>query len=1503
MNPYSSIDPRDIQRDACGVGFICRLDSSPKHDIVRDGLKMLNRMDHRGGPGAEPLSNDGAGIMLDIPHELLFQEKFETKLPDKNTYAVAMVFLPKNIDKQNKILVTIKSTLKKYSLNYIGMRRVPVKVEFIGKTATKNLPDICQIIVTGNKDIDQQVFYCQKKLEEIIYNDWKYTRNDFYICSFSTKIIIYKGLIKSGLLDKFYPDLDDSLTKSRFSMVHQRFSTNTLPQWNLAQPFRVICHNGEINTLRGNINWMQARKPLMKPRTHQKEFSTISEIFLPQGSDSAIFDNVAEAVFRGGRGLEETISMMIPEPVEHNKQLNPELKSYYEYSSFLMEPWEGPAFIGFCDGNIIGAKLDRNGLRPAKYIRTSDGKIILASESGLLDIDDNLIVEKGRLGPGQMISVDLNNGIVFDDEIIKKRLSSKLPCTRWLKSSRLFLSDLKVTEENPFLENKIISTNSFLQYFGYTDEELKFIINPIFENGTDPVGSMGNDSPLAPLAKNHQNLFNFFKQLFAQVTNPPIDSIREKIVTSLRTFIGSSSNIFEDSDKQCQQISLSSPVLSNSDFNSILNLNNKSFHSEILDTTIESSERFESKLQNLVLKAKNSIDSGTNILIFSDRNWGEDRIAIPSLLIISTLHHELIQGGYRAKCSLIMDSYEPREVHHFAALLGYGCDGIYPRGIEKILSSIKTENRDKFEKNFKKAINSGLLKTMSKMGISSLQSYKGAQIFEAVGLSKELVDRYFLGTTTRVCGWKLKDLESYYKGFHNKVFFGNSRDLNQEGNYHWRKNGERKIHSPEMIATLQKSVILNSYGQFKKYCEKLDDQHSGNHLSLRGLLSINTKNSNKVPLSEVESSNEIVKRFATGAMSLGSISKEAHETIAIAMNRIGAKSNSGEGGEDSERNKLETNGDSKKSAVKQVASGRFGVTSYYLSNASDIQIKLAQGAKPGEGGQLPGFKVDKYIAKIRHSNEGVTLISPPPHHDIYSIEDLAQLIYDLKNSNPHARIGVKLVSSAGVGTIASGVAKAKSDVILISGSSGGTGASPISSIKHSGLPWELGLADAHKSLIQNNLRDRLTLQVDGGLRTPKDIAVAAMLGAEEWGVGTGALVTIGCIMMRKCHLNSCPVGIATQDPELREKFAGKPEHLIRYMLFLADGLREIMAELGIKKVDDLVGRSDFLYQNSFPNKLDLSSILDFKSHNNSSNCYKTKNQDHELEKTIDTRELIPLFKSSLDLLEPKFYYFGKMNNIDRSIGTNLSYEISKKYGEKGLLENSIQLKFTGTAGHSFMAFGAKGIQAIVDGEVNDYFAKGLSGATVAVKPTSGSIFIPEENIICGNVALFGATSGEVFLRGLVGERFAVRNSGANAVCEGLGDHGCEYMTGGTVLVLGNIGKNFGAGMSGGQAFVYNKESSWINNINFKMVNYEERLSDEDHKKIYNLLVKHFDLTESAKALQILDLFELEKQYFKKILPKSENSVFEIAKKSHLPNIGGKEIDFNESSMNKEVNNG
>jgi glutamate synthase (ferredoxin) len=1479
------------EHDACGVGFVVNMHGKKSRQIIRQGLEILVNLTHRGACGCDPLTGDGAGILIQIP-DTFFRAQAEPlgiKLPPPCDYAVGNIFFPPKDDERLTYEALLERICAEEGQKFLGWRDVPTDNADIGRTARDVEPRIRQAIIargdaTPRDMFEWKLYVIRKRVGVEAAGTDLSQKGCFYINTLSSRVICYKGLLLADQVERYYKDLADERMESALALVHQRYSTNTFPTWDLAHPFRFIAHNGEINTLRGNVNWMRARESMLASEKYGEDLKKIVPICTPNGSDSKIFDNALELLLMGGRSLAQAMSMLIPEPWAGHESMPDDLKAYYEYQACLMEPWDGPASIAFTDGISIGACLDRNGLRPSRYWEMKDGLVIMASEAGVLDVPQSEVKSKGRLRPGRMFLVDTSQGRIIGDNEIKRGLASRNPYRQWLNENQVKLHELPdVAEGNGYKSNGHPDEPllKLQRTFGYTLEDLRIIMAPMAYDGQEPVGSMGNDTPLAVLSDRPQLLFNYFKQLFAQVTNPPLDAIREEIITSMITTIGSEGNLMVETPQQCRLLRLDNPVIDNHELAKIKALQSERLESRTLSTLFPrggGGEGLRRRLQEMREETTRAIQEGITILILSDRGVNHEMVPIPSLLATSNVHNHLVREGTRTRCGLVVETGEAREVQHFALLTGYGAGAVNPYLAFTTLDQMYAENyfpasfdKKKLHKNYLKAACKGLLKVMSKMGISTQQSYRGAQIFEAVGLNHAFVEEYFRYTPSRISGIGLEEIaeESIRRHEHAypRVELPQVLDLDVGGQYQWRRKGEAHVLSPDVVAKLQHATKINSREEFTKFCELIDRQQT-QLLTLRGLLQF--KPGTPIPLDEVEGAKEIVKRFATGAMSYGSISKEAHETLAIAMNRIGGKSNTGEGGEDPARYALDENGDSRSSAIKQVASGRFGVTSEYLTSAKELQIKMAQGAKPGEGGQLPGHKVDREIARIRHSTPGVGLISPPPHHDIYSIEDLAQLIHDLKNSNRDARISVKLVAEVGVGTVAAGVSKGKSDVVLISGHDGGTGASPQTSIKHAGLPWELGLAETHQVLVMNDLRGRIIVQTDGMIRTPKDVVIATMLGAEEWGVATGALVTLGCIMMRKCHLNTCPVGIATQDPELRKKFAGKPEYVVNFFFMLAEGVRELMAQLGFHTINEMVGRVDMLDTRKAINHwkakgLDFSSILHKPNVPAFVKTYCCEPQDHGLQKSLDVTMLLDLCKPALEHQRPVTVNMPIVNR-NRTVGTILSSEVTKRYGGTGFArDNTIELNFKGSAGQSLFAFGVYGITVRVEGDANDYCGKGLSGGRIILYPPREATFVPEENIIVGNVALYGATSGEFFARGIAGERFCVRNSGALAVVEGVGDHGCEYMTGGRAIILGQTGRNFAAGMSGGIAYVLDENGTFPRLVNMEMVEIEP-LTDEDLDYIQLMVAKHVDYTQSAVGRHVLENWDELSQKFVKIMP-------------------------------------
>lgn len=1470
----------EFEHENCGAGFICNLNGEKNNQIIHDALEILVKLEHRGGVSSDGKTGDGAGLLIDIPHDY-FKRVCEFTIPEQRKYAVGMVFLPKIKNQYNFCKKEFEKEITDQGLTILGWRTVPVDSSNLGEIALASEPNIEQVFI-GQGDLEENIFkaklYAARKItEHTIRNSKTSQGNYFYVASLSNTTLIYKGIIMPEDIGPYYTDLQQPDLVTRLALVHQRFSTNTMPTWELAQPFRFLCQNGEINTLRGNVSRMRVREEIMKSDIFGDQFEKLFPIILPNKSDSASMDMSVELLTLTGRSLPEVMMMTIPEAWEKHATMSEERKAFYEYNSCIMEPWDGPASVPFTDGDYIGALLDRNGLRPSRYTVTKSGKLIMSSEVGVVNIDPEDIESHGRLEPGKMFLVDMNNGRIIDDEEIKNKIVTERPYKKWLKENNMQLKDVPNTNEVCPIETLDLKTRQRL--YNYTIEDIQEVIVPMAQAGKEALGSMGIDTPLAVLSDNPQLISNYFKQLFAQVTNPPLDGIREEVVTDISLALGHDKNIFDITPEQCHKLRIQNPVISNNDLEKIRNINVEGFKAdtiEMLYTKDQGMNGLEDALDDIIIKITKSLEKGTNIIILSDRGAKEGLAPIPALLACSFVHHQMNRLRKRSYFDIVIESAEPREPHHFATLFGYGASAINPYMVNEIIREQVKEGFIKLDEqkavdNFNKAIGKGILKVMNKIGISTLHSYRGSQIFEIVGFNSNFVNKYFPYTASRIEGIGLyeieKEITKRYKYAYPDTYIDKRLGLNIGGEYRWRRNGERHLFNPTTVAKLQQAVRLNDQKSYDTYKNAINEQ-SKNLLTIRGLFEFN--NLDPIPLDEVEPWTDIVKRFKTGAMSYGSISREAHENLAIAMNRLGGKSNSGEGGEDRRRFQPDANGDNRNSAIKQVASGRFGVTSHYLSSAKEIQIKMAQGAKPGEGGQLPGHKVLPWIAEARNSTPFVGLVSPPPHHDIYSIEDLAQLIYDLKNANREARINVKLVSEVGVGTIAAGVSKAKADVVLISGYDGGTGASPLTSLKHAGLPWELGLAEAQQTLVLNNLRSRIVVECDGQLKTGRDVAIAALLGAEEFGFATAPLVASGCIMMRKCHLNTCPVGIATQDKDLRKNFKGTPEHVINFFYYVANELREIMADLGFRTVDEMIGQTQKIDTNKAikhykAKGLDLSAILYQPAEYNNSTLKNTEKQDHNLENVMDFQILkdahAAIFRKEITTLNYPIH------NTDRSLGAIVSNEISKIYGHLGLPEDTLNLNFKGSAGQSFGVFGASGITYTVEGNTNDYLGKGLSGGKIIIKKPAEADFIAEHNIIVGNVCLFGAVKGEAYINGIAGERFAVRNSGATSVVEGVGDHCCEYMTGGRIVVLGDTGRNFAAGMSGGYAYVLNNNGKFTNGLcNEETVDFDP-ISGEDEKELKGLIQKHVANTNSNRGKEILADWENSISKFVKVMPK------------------------------------
>ncbi len=1483
--PQGLYHPRN-EHDACGMGLVASIRGERSHDIIRKGLEVLINLTHRGAAGCDPETGDGAGILIQIPHAFFQRECGELgmKLPEMGAYGVAMCFLP--VEKHNRLQCegVFERIAQEEGLTILGWRDTPVNGDSIGREARASQPYIEQLFVSRPAGLDEDSF------ERLLYRIRRRTENEiaasdiedketFYVPSFSCRTIVYKGLMLAPQIERFYFELANPLVTSALCLVHQRFSTNTFPSWKLAHPYRYVAHNGEINTIRGNVSWMNARQSVLRSPKYGQHIDKLFPVIMPEGSDSSSLDNAVEFLYQSGRSIPHVMAMLIPEAWAGNPDMDEEKRAFYEYHASLMEPWDGPAAIAFTDGKVIGATLDRNGLRPGRYIVTKDDLVVLASEAGVIEVTAEDVRKKGRLMPGRMFLVDTVQQRIISDNEIKKQLAGRQPFGEWLKKQQVTMDMLP---EPP----RVIASNSETllrrqRASGYSEEDLRILLAPMGAFGEEPIGSMGTDVPLACLSDRPQSLFSYFKQLFAQVTNPPIDPIREEMVMSLISYIGTERNILDEAPENCHTLKLPHPILTNRDLEKLRRVSS----GDLLATTLPALFRaadgeagLRHSLEDLSARAAHAVHSGYTLLILSDRGVDPTYAPIPSLLAMAAVHNRLVREKTRTQVALIIESAEPREVMHFALLIGYGASAINPYLAFETLHDMKSRGllpekvtAEYAEKNFIKAINKSLLKTFSKMGISTLQSYRGAQVFEAVGLNQFLVDAYFRGTASRIEGVGLDVLAKEAQMKHAYAFqplTESETDLVVGGQYQYREGGEYHLLNPLTISKVQHAVRQNNPATFQEYTDLIDEQNR-NLCTLRGLLQLKYADQ-PIPIEEVEPAKEIVKRFTTGAMSFGSISKEAHETLAIAMNRIGGMSNTGEGGEDEARFKRDPNGDLRRSAVKQVASGRFGVTTNYLVNADELQIKMAQGAKPGEGGQLPGHKVDEVIAKIRHSIAGVGLISPPPHHDIYSIEDLAQLIYDLKNVNPQARIAVKLVSEVGVGTVAAGVSKAHADVVLISGDSGGTGASPLSSIKHAGLPWELGLAETQQVLLLNDLRSRIRVQTDGKLQTGRDVVIAALLGAEEYGFATMPLISMGCIMMRKCHLNTCAVGIATQDPVLRARFTGQPEHVVNFFFFIAEQMRQHMAKLGFRTVDEMVGRVDKIDPavadlHWKAKGINLSSILYNPTLPSRVARRRMQAQDHGLNAALDHA----LIAKAAPALESQTKVTGSftIRNVHRTVGAMLGGQIARKYGSAGLPDETIHYKFQGSAGQSFGAFVPSGVTLELEGDANDYLGKGLSGGRIITYPPKTSSFLPEESIVVGNVVLYGATSGEVFLNGIAGERFAVRNSGATAVVEGCGDHGCEYMTNGTVIVLGKAGRNFAAGMSGGTAYVYDSRGDFsVRRCNKTSVDLEPLVLETDVERVRELLERHRDYTGSPRAAWMLEHWAAAQPGFIKVFP-------------------------------------
>ena len=1500
-------DPTN-EHDACGVGFVVDIKGRKSHRILEQAIQVLRNLDHRGACGCEVNTGDGAGVLLQLPHRFLqnVAERDGFTLPAPGEYGSGLIFLPRNASKRRKLEERFEQIVQSEGQSVLGWRTVPTHNKSLGETARASEPFVRQVIIgrdpalTDELAFERKLFVIRKRAYSEIRTSTIDGADFWYVPSLSCRTIVYKGMLLTEQLGTYFSDLGDPAVETALAMVHSRFSTNTFPSWDRAHPYRYVAHNGEINTLRGNINWMHAREALFESELFGEDVSKIPPVVNPNGSDSAMFDNVLELLVLAGRSLPHAIMMMIPEPWSKNAQMDDARRAFYQYHSSLMEPWDGPASIAFTDGRKIGAILDRNGLRPSRYYVTKDDLVIMASEAGVLDIPPENILRKGRLQPGRMFLVDTEEGRIVEDEEIKQQVVNERPYRQWLDEHLVHLNDLPAAPEVPVPDHDTLLQRQIA--FGYTFEDQRIIMTPMARDGVEAIGSMGNDTPLAALSGKPRLLFDYFKQLFAQVTNPPIDCIREELITASEVWLGSEGNLLEPQPADCRRLELNAPVLTNEEFAKVRRLDLPGLRVGVLSSLFRvarGEKGLTGAVEELWANAQRLIETeNINVLILSDRGVNREYAAIPSLLAVSSLHHYLVREGLRTRVSLVIETGEAREVHHFSLLIGYGASAINPylafETLDGMIRDGLLANIDHKTacKNFAKAATKGIVKVMSKMGVSAVQSYHGAQLFEAVGLRQDLIDQHFTWTASRIGGIGLdvvarEALLRHQAAFPERQLPGQA--LPPGGQYQWRADGENHLFSPESIHRLQKAVRTGNFAIYKSYARLIDDQ-STRLSTLRGLLEF--KPGKAIPLSAVEPAENIMRRFKTGAMSYGSISKEAHETLAIAMNRIGGMSNTGEGGEDPERFTPMANGDSKSSAIKQVASGRFGVTSNYLVNAKELQIKMAQGAKPGEGGQLPGSKVYPWVAKTRHTTAGVGLISPPPHHDIYSIEDLAELIHDLKNANREARISVKLVAEVGVGTIAAGVAKAHADVVLISGYDGGTGASPQTSITHAGLPWELGLAETHQTLVLNNLRSRIAVETDGQLKTGRDVAIAALLGAEEFGFATAPLVSVGCIMMRVCHLNTCPVGIATQDPRLREKFTGTPEHVVNFMRFIAEDLRELMAQMGFRTINEMVGRVDRLEPKKAIDHwkakgFDFSNILYQPDVGAEVGRYCQDTQDHGLDKSLDVTTLLELCQPAIEKGEPVRGTVA-LRNVNRVVGTITGSEITKKWGAKGLPEDTVSITFNGSAGQSFGAFMPPGMTFIIEGDANDYCGKGLSGGKIIVRPPVKSTFVAAENIIIGNVALYGATAGEAYINGMAGERFAVRNSGVDTVVEAVGDHACEYMTGGHVVVLGPTGRNFGAGMSGGIAYVLDENGSFPANINMQMVETEELADPAEIARVRELIERHLHWTDSKRAHEVLDDWETNVKRFVKVIPKDFKRMLACISRAHDQGLTGDE---------------
>ncbi len=1499
-------DPR-FEHDACGVGFVVNVKGRKSHEIIRQALTILLNLDHRGACGCEVNTGDGAGILIQMPHAFLKRACAAggLDLPEERQYGAGIVYLPPDARERKECEQVFGKIAAEEGQHVIGWRAVPVRNATLGETAKSSEPFMGQVFIRRQPALtddafERKLFVIHKRAANEIRRAGFPGSEYWYVASLSHRTLVYKGMLNTVQVEQYFPDLSDPAMETALALVHSRFSTNTFPSWERGHPYRYIAHNGEINTLRGNINWMHARQAMFESELFGPNLQRILPIINSNGSDSAMFDNCLELLVMAGRSLPHAMMMMIPEPWANHESMSDEKKAFYEYHSCLMEPWDGPASIAFTDGRQIGAVLDRNGLRPSRYYVTKDDLVIMASEVGVLDIPPDRILHKGRLQPGRMFLVDTEEGRIVSDEEIKGKIAAAHPYRQWLDQYMLELADVADAPHLPEPGHETVLRRQ--QAFGYTFEDLRIIMAPMAREGVEAVGSMGTDTPLAVLSDQPQSLYNYFKQLFAQVTNPPIDCIREELITSTETTIGSEGNLLQPVPESCHLIELKSPILTNEEFAKLKHINRPGFKSITLPILFKISEGehgLEQAMEDLCHRANRAIADGVNIIILSDRGLDRENAPIPALLAVAGLHHHLIRAGTRTRAGLVIETGEPREVHHFSLLIGYGAGAINPYLAfetlddmirQGLLKGIKHKDACK---NFAKSAVKGVVKVISKMGISTIQSYRGAQIFEAVGLKQAVIDKYFTWTPSRIEGVGLDVIAREVQIRHHQAFPErpvNGHTLDVGGQYQWRAEGELHLFNPQTVHKLQTACRTGNYKIFKEYSGLVNDQMK-QHATLRGLLDLKLAPT-PIPMAEVESVEAILKRFKSGAMSYGSISKEAHESLAIAMNRIGGKSNTGEGGEDPARYVNDANGDSRNSAIKQVASGRFGVTSLYLVKARELQIKMAQGAKPGEGGQLPGGKVFPWIAKVRYATPGVGLISPPPHHDIYSIEDLAELIHDLKNANHHARISVKLVAEVGVGTVAAGVAKAHADVVLISGYDGGTGASPQTSIKHAGIPWELGLAETHQTLVLNNLRSRIAVETDGQLKTGRDVVIAALLGAEEFGFATAPLVTLGCIMMRVCHLNTCPVGVATQDPELRKNFTGDPAHAVNFMKYIAEEVRELMAQLGFRTINEMIGRTDKLeardaVEHWKARGLDFSNILYQPDVPASVGRYCQIPQDHGLDKALDNTTLLQICAPALERRERVVAEL-PIRNVNRVVGTILGSEITRRHGVEGLPEDTVRLNFTGSAGQSFGAFIPRGVTLTLEGDANDYVGKGLSGGKIIVFPPRNSTFVPADNIIIGNVALYGATAGEVYIGGMAGERFCVRNSGVHAVVEAVGDHGCEYMTGGRVVVIGPTGRNFAAGMSGGVAYVLDEAGDFAARCNPQMVGLERLDDPVEAGEIREMIQRHAEYTRSRRAREVLAAWDRLTSKFVKVMPKDYKRMLQSIQRVTATGLSGEE---------------